>query len=188
MIDMNDAITEKGKWKVLKSEYLFRRPWLTVRKDCVELPDGRQNPEFYVLEYPDWVNVIALTDDGKFIFERQYRHGLGKTCYEIPAGVIEPGESPMEAAKRELMEETGYGEGEWSEFMTISANPSTTDNLSHCFLAKGVKKTGSQHLDSTEDLEVVLLNEAAVRDLLINDQLKQALMAAPLWKYFYQQK
>ena len=188
MIDMKDAITEKGKWKVLKSEYLFRRPWLTVRKDCVELPDGRQNPEFYVLEYPDWVNVIALTDDGKFIFERQYRHGLGKTCYEIPAGVIEPGESPMEAAKRELMEETGYGDGEWSEFMTISANPSTTDNLSHCFLAKGVKKTGSQHLDSTEDLEVVLLNEADVRDLLINDQLKQALMAAPLWKYFYQQK
>lgn len=188
MIDMKDAITEKGKWKVLKSEYLFRRPWLTVRKDCVELPDGRQNPEFYVLEYPDWVNVIALTDDGKFIFERLYRHGLGKTCYEIPAGVIEPGESPMEAAKRELMEETGYSEGEWSEFMTISANPSTTNNLSHCFLAKGVKKTGSQHLDSTEDLEVVLLNEADVRDLLINDQLKQALMAAPLWKYFYQQK
>ena len=72
--------------------------------------------------------------------------------------------------------------------MTISANPSTTDNLSHCFLAKGVKKTGAQHLDSTEDLEVVLLNEADVRDLLINDQLKQALMAAPLWKYFYLQK
>ena len=69
-----------------------------------------------------------------------------------------------------------------------TANPSTTDNLSHCFLAKGVQKTGSQHLDSTEDLEVVLLNEADVRDLLINDQLKQALMAAPLWKYFYQQK
>ena len=57
---MKDAINEDGKWKIIKSEYLFRRPWLTVRRDCVELPDGRQNPEFYVMEYPDWVNVIAL--------------------------------------------------------------------------------------------------------------------------------
>ena len=75
---MENAITEKGKWKILKSEYLFRRPWLTVRRDCVELPDGRQNPEFYILEYPDWVNVIAITDDGQFVMERQYRHGSGK--------------------------------------------------------------------------------------------------------------
>ena len=102
---MKDAITEEGKWKVLKSEYLFNRPWLTVRRDCVELPDGRQNPEFYVLEYPDWVNVIAITEDGQFVMERQYRHGLGKTCFEIPAGVMEKGETPLDAAKRELVDE-----------------------------------------------------------------------------------
>lgn len=185
---MKDAISDKGKWKVLKSEYLFRRPWLTVRRDCVELPDGRQNPEFYVLEYPDWVNVIALTEDGQFVMERQYRHGLGKTCYEIPAGVIETGETPLEAAKRELMEETGYGEGEWKELMTISGNPSTTNNLSHCFVATGVKKLGGQHLDSTEDLEIVILDEAHVKDLMVNDQIKQALMAAPLWRFFAENK
>ena len=114
---------------MLKSQYRFRRPWLTVRRDCVELPDGRQNPEFYVLEYPDWVNVIAITEDGKFVMERQYRHGLGKTCFEIPAGVIEEGEDPLDAAKRELMEETGYGEGTWRKIMTGSGNSSTTDNL-----------------------------------------------------------
>lgn len=187
-IIMKDAISEKGKWKVLKSEYLFRRPWLTVRKDCVELPDGRVNPEFYVMEYPDWVNVIALTEDGKFVMERQYRHGLGKTCIEIPAGVMEVGESPLEAAKRELMEETGYGDGEWSELMTISGNSSTTDNLSHCFVARNVKKVSGQHLDSTEDLEIVLLDKEDVRDLLVNDQIKQALMAAPLWRFFAENK
>lgn len=181
---MKDAISEKGKWKILKSEYLFRRPWLTVRKDCVELPDGRQNPEFYVLEYPDWVNVIALTEDGKFVMERQYRHGLGKTCIEIPAGVIEKGETPLEAAKRELMEETGFGGGEWKEIMTISGNSSTTDNLSHCFVAHGVGKLSGQHLDSTEDLEIVILDVDEVRDLLVNDQIKQSLMAAPLWRFF----
>lgn len=181
---MENAITEKGKWKILKSEYLFRRPWLTVRRDCVELPDGRQNPEFYILEYPDWVNVIAITDDGQFVMERQYRHGLGKTCFEIPAGVIEKGETPLEAAKRELMEETGYGEGEWKEIMSVSGNSSTTNNISHCFVAKGVKKICMQHLDSTEDLEVVLLDRSQVWDLMVNDQVKQALMAAPLWRFF----
>ena len=184
---MEDAISEKGKWKVLKSEYLFRRPWLTVRRDCVELPDGRQNPEFYVLEYPDWVNVIAITEDGKFVMERQYRHGLGKTCFEIPAGVIEEGEDPLDAAKRELMEETGYGEGTWRKIMTVSGNSSTTDNLSHCYVAEGVRKISGQHLDSTEDLEIVLLDTAQVKDLMVNDQIKQALMAAPLWRYFSEQ-
>lgn len=184
---MEDAISEKGKWKVLKSEYLFRRPWLTVRRDCVELPDGRQNPEFYVLEYPDWVNVIAITEDGQFVMERQYRHGLGKTCFEIPAGVIEDGEDPLDAAKRELMEETGYGEGTWRKIMTVSGNSSTTDNLSHCYVAEGVRKISGQHLDSTEDLEIVLLDTAQVKDLMVNDQIKQALMAAPLWRYFSEQ-
>ncbi len=185
---MKDAINEDGKWKIIKSEYLFRRPWLTVRRDCVELPDGRQNPEFYVMEYPDWVNVIALTEDGKFVMERQYRHGLGKTCFEIPAGVIEKGETPLEAAKRELMEETGYGDGEWSKILTVSGNSSTTNNLSHCFVAKGVKKIGSQHLDSTEDLQIVLMDEAEVKDLMVNDQIRQSLMAAPLWKFFAENK
>lgn len=181
---MENAITEEGKWETVSSEYLFRRPWLTVRHDQVRLPDGRINPEFYVLEYPDWVNVIAVTQDGKFVFERQYRHGLGKTYYEIPAGVIESGETPLEAAQRELLEETGYGEGDWSLMMTISGNPSTTNNITHCYLAMNVKKISGQHLDATEDLSVCLLEEAQVKDLLECDQIRQALMAAPLWKFF----
>ncbi len=181
---MENAISEDGKWDIINSEYLFRRPWLTVRHDQVRLPDGRINPEFYVLEYPDWVNVIAITEDGMFVLERQYRHGLGKTCYEIPAGVIEKGETPLEAAKRELQEETGYGEGEWETLMTVSGNCSTTSNLTHCFLAKGVKKISGQHLDATEDISVCLMDETRVKDLLECDQIKQSLMAAPLWKYF----
>ena len=181
---MENAISEDGKWDIINSEYLFRRPWLTVRHDQVRLPDGRINPEFYVLEYPDWVNVIAITEDGMFVLERQYRPGLGKTCYEIPAGVIEKGETPLEAAKRELQEETGYGEGEWETLMTVSGNCSTTSNLTHCFLAKGVKKISGQHLDATENISVCLMDETRVKDLLECDQIKQSLMAAPLWKYF----
>ena len=74
--DIDNAINEDGKWETISSEYLFRRPWLTVRHDQVRLPDGRINPEFYVLEYPDWVNIIAITENGEFVMERQYRHGL----------------------------------------------------------------------------------------------------------------
>ena len=66
-------------WKVLKSEYLYRRPWLTARRDTVQLPNGVVNDEYYILEFPDWVNVIARTTDGDFIFIRQYRPGLRRT-------------------------------------------------------------------------------------------------------------
>ena len=176
------------EWEVLESEYLFKRPWLTARREHVKLPTGAEIKEFYVLEYPDWVNVIAITEDGQFVMERQYRHGLGKTCFEIPAGVMEKGETPLEAAKRELMEETGYGEGEWTNIMNVSGNSSTTNNISHCFVAKGVKKISGQHLDSTEDLEIVLLSRDQVKDLMVNDQIRQSLMAAPLWRFFAEEK
>lgn len=178
------AVGTDGKWKIVESEYLFNRPWLTVRRDKVELPDGRTNDEFYVLEYPDWVNVIAITRDGEFVMERQYRHGIGLTCYEICAGVIEKGETPLDAAKRELLEETGYGNGQWKEIMTISGNSSTTNNYTHCFVATGVEKIGAQHLDHTEDISVHLLSRQEVEALLENNLISQALMAAPLWRYF----
>ena len=111
------------KWKTLKSDYLIRRPWLTASRDTVELPDGRINPEFYILEYPSWVNVTAITKDGQFVMIEQYRHGLDDVFTELPAGVVDPGEEPLEAAKRELLEEAGYGGGEWQLLTVISQNP-----------------------------------------------------------------
>ncbi len=171
-------------WKTLRSEYLIRRPWLTARRDMVELPDGRIHNEYYVLEYPTWINVIAETSDGRLILERQYRHAAGIISTEICAGVVEADEAPLDAAKRELMEETGFGGGEWSELMTIYPNPSTMTNECHCFLARGVEKLGGQHLDSTEDLDVFLANKHEVLEMLEQGVFKQSMMVAPLWKYF----
>ncbi|MDE5607355.1 MAG: NUDIX hydrolase [Muribaculaceae bacterium] len=172
------------KWKVTKSEYVVDRPWLRARRDSVLLPTGVEYPEYYVLEYPDWVNVIALTAEGRFVMVEQYRHGLGAVQTELCAGVIEAGETPLEAAKRELAEETGYTGGTWEPFTTISGNPSTTNNLTHCFIASGVELTRPQALDSTEDISVKILSQMEVVSLLMNDEIKQSLMAAPLWKYF----
>jgi 8-oxo-dGTP pyrophosphatase MutT (NUDIX family) len=179
---------EEMMWKTLSSEYLLRDPWMTVRRDRMQLPTGQILDPCWALEYPDWVSVIALTKDGKMILERQYRHGLRIVEYEIPAGVIEKGETPLEAARRELAEETGYGGGEWEPWMQTCANPSMMNNITHVFLARNVEPMTERHLDRTEDIEVYQLSEEEVYELVANDSIKQSLMAAPLWKYFATKK
>ena len=185
---MTTTINEEGKYEVIESEYLIRRPWLTARRDTARLPDGRLVPEYYVLEYPDWINVIAITEDGQMIMERQYRHAVGKTAYELPCGVMEKGEEPLEAAKRELQEETGYGGGDWTLLMSGCPNPGSMSNSCHSFLATGVRKISGQSLDATEDLSVHLLSQEYVRQLLEEGEIMQILHAAPLWRYFALQK
>lgn len=175
-------------WETLSSEYLFKRPWMTARKDRVRLPSGVEMPEYYVLEYPDWCNVIAITKDGQFLMEKQYRHAQHFVGYEIPAGCVEEGETPLQAAQRELYEETGYGKGKWSLFMKTSPNPSTSTNYCYTYLAVGVEQISVQHLEKTEDIKVIQMSREDVFALLSNDKFHQALMAAPLWKYFWHQK
>lgn len=172
------------EWEVLKSEYLYKRPWLTARREHVKLPTGAEIEDFYILEYPEFCNVIAITKEGKFLMERQYRHAQHLTAYEIPAGCVEEGEDPMEAAKRELYEETGYAGGKWSHLMTISPNAGACTNYSHTYVAEGVECVSSQHLEESEDIKIELMNEETVYEMLKNDEFHQAMMAAPLWKYF----
>lgn len=176
---------EHKPWKTLSREYLFREPWLTVRRQRMELPDGRIVPNYYVLEYPDWINVIARTVDGRFVLVSQFRPGLERTDYELVAGVADPEDASMEAAaRRELEEETGYGGGTWRKLMTLSANPGSHNNLTHCFVAEGVAPVTARHLDATEELDVHLLTVEEVRELLLGNALVQSLHVAPLWRYF----
>lgn len=178
-------MSEINKWDLLDSEYLIKRPWLTARRDRVKLPTGQINDEFYVLEYPDWVNVIAVTEEGNFVMIEQYRHGLGEIQMEICAGVVEKGEHHLDAAKRELLEESGFGGGDWRLLTVLSGNPSTTNNLTYCYVAEGVRKISDQHLDRTEDVAVRILSRKEVENLLANDSMKQSLMVAPLLRYLY---
>lgn len=171
-------------YKTLSSEYLHREPWLTVRKDSVEVPNGHVISAYYVLEYPDWVNTIGITKEGQMVMVRQHRYGLGKTAFELCAGVVEEGEDTVESAKREMLEETGYGNGEWRKIMTIAPNPATQTNWVHCYIATGLEKVADQNLEKSEDITVHLFDPEEVKQMLANDDIIQALHAAPLLKYF----
>lgn len=176
---------ENRKWKVLESETLLDKgTWMHLRQEKVQLPSGSIVPEWFVLDFPDWVNVIAITRDGEFVMEDQYRHALGETHFELVAGVVDKGETPLEAARRELSEETGFGGGEWSLFMKLSPNPTNHTNWSYTFLATGVERLQQQHQEPTEDINIDIFSRSEVLELLRTGQIVQALHAAPLWKYF----
>lgn len=181
---MNSNKNDSLRWKVLESEYLHREPWLTVRKERLQLPNGTIVPKYYVLEYNDWVNIIAITKDGKYIMVEQYRHGIGETCMEVCAGVCESGEAPLDAAKRELLEETGYGNGEWTELICTAPNASANTNLTYTYIANGVEKIAEPTPEESEDLIIHHFSVDEVKNLLAEGKIIQATMVAPLWKYF----
>jgi ADP-ribose pyrophosphatase len=163
------------EWKVVKSEKLFSAPWLNVRKDVCELPDGRKHSDYYILEYPDWATAFALTEDNKVLMVRQYRHGLGVISTELPGGVIDNNEQPIDAVARELMEETGYKFETIEEIGKVSPNPATSTNYMHMFLARGGKKVSEQKLDATEDVEVLVYTIEELKQLIRENKMVQSL-------------
>lgn len=171
------------KWRILSSKYLLKTKWLTVRKDHVKMLSGVEMDDYYVLEYPDWINVIAITEDGKFVIERQYRHGTQSVDYELCAGIIEKGEEPIDADKRELLEETGFEGGEWSLYCESYPNPAAMTTRKYSFLTKGVRFSEERHLERTEDISIHLMIFEEVKELVMNGGIKQGQMLAPLWKY-----
>ena len=170
-------------WQVEASEYIHQLPWFTVRKDAIRMESGGTIPNYFIFEYPDWVNVVAVTTDGQLVLIRQYRHGIAGIHYELCAGVVDPGEDPLVAAQRELLEETGFGGGEWSHLMTLSANPGTHANLTHAFLAVGVSPKQAQHLEITEEITVHVVSPDRAREIINTGEMMQALHLAPLLKY-----
>lgn len=163
------------KWKVLESEYLFREPWLTVRRDKCEMPDGKIIPAFYVNEYPDWVNAVAITKSGEVLMVKQYRHGMGEESIELAGGVVDEGETWQQAMHRELLEETGYKFESLEYLAKVSANPSTTNNFTHLFLATGGEKIAELSLDHLEDLEVLTMTLEEMKDLVKQNKIMQSL-------------
>ena len=172
------------KWETVSSEYLVKKPWATLRVDECKLPDGRIAKEYYVLEYPNWVNVVAITADKKVIMVKQYRHSGGLISIEIPGGVIDGDENPVDAAKRELLEETGYLFQDFELVSTIYPNPATSNNVTYCYLAHGGVKVQEQDLDEHEDIDIEFYSIEEVKQMLLKNEIPQALHVTGLFYAF----
>ncbi|QNL52103.1 NUDIX hydrolase [Olivibacter sp. SDN3] len=173
------------KWKVLTSEYLIKAPWAVLRRDKCEMPNGHVVPEYYVLEYPNWVNIVALTKDNQVILVKQYRHGAGIESLEIPGGVIDEGEDAETAARREMLEETGYTFDQMEKIVELYPNPATSTNITTTFVARGGVKIREQALDDQEEIEVFLVSIDETKKLLKENKIPQALHAAALFYALY---
>jgi 8-oxo-dGTP pyrophosphatase MutT (NUDIX family) len=132
--------------------------------------------------------VVAVTLDDQVVMLRQYRPGIKGVHFEVPAGVVEPGEDIEAAARRELAEETGFGGGRWSVLTQLSANPALQDNITTTYLAEGVLQIERAHPEATEDLRVHLVSLAEVLALIDQGEMIQALHVAPLLRYLLRQR
>lgn len=157
---------------------MFTAGFFRLRADECELPDGRVMPRYYVIEFPDWVNVVPLTMDGHLVMIEQYRHAAGEDFLEIPGGSTDSiTEDPRAAGERELLEETGYQADEWIYCGYHFPNPALQNNKMHTFLALGCKKVRDPSLDPFEDLRVTIQPVDQVIQRWRTGQLKHSLIA-----------
>ena len=154
---------------------LFRQRW-----DSLENPRTGERMRRLVLETKSWVNVVAVDERGRLVMVEQYRFGTQRVTTEVPGGVIDPGEEPLDTAKRELREETGYTGEHWTYLGAVEPNPAFQDNLCHHFLAQDVRCTEPQELDAGEDIRVVLLAPEAVRAAVAEGEINHALVLTAL--------
>jgi 8-oxo-dGTP pyrophosphatase MutT (NUDIX family) len=175
-----DPPQDSVRWKELGSE---RGPDLSlfkVRFDQLEHPRSGTEVRAVVLETPDWANVVARTPDGRMVLVRQYRFGSRALSLEIAGGMVDAGEEPLEAARRELREETGFTSERWTFLGAVEPNPAFHDNLCHHFLAEDAVQTHPQELDPGEDVEVVLLTPAEVESQVRDGRIRNSLVVSAL--------
>lgn len=165
---------ENLRWKKLSTKHLVQDAWIDFREDKYLLPDGRTTGCFYTYSKKDFVIVVARDTEGRFVCVRQYRQGIEKVTTEFPAGGIEQGEEPLACAKRELLEETGYQGSSWTKLCRLPANATISGNYMTIFLAEQCERSGSQKLDETEFVDVVLLSEEALQERIDRDEFLQA--------------
>lgn len=164
------------------SESVLRTPIFGLRRDTVAHPDTDQPADVFVLESPGWVNVVPETPDGRIVMVRQWRHGSRSLELEVPAGLIDPGETPLEAGPRELREETGYASDRWTTIGQMLPNPAYQDNVCTTLLAEDCRWVGEPQPDPDESIEVVLAEAAEVRDLVRSGELRNSVaLCAVLW-------
>jgi ADP-ribose pyrophosphatase len=153
-------------WERLGSEMLLANRYFSLRSDRLQLPDGGIKDPYFVLERPDAAIIVPITESNEVVLVRQYRPPLEMMELGLPAGLVEEGERPEEAARRELAEETGYTGGEWEPLGSLASSPSLKDNWAYLFLARGVEETAAPDPDEHELVEVVRVPLEDLRGLV----------------------
>jgi len=163
-------------WKRLSSSVVFQSPIFSIRQVSARSGQRDLEKKFVVLDSADWVNVIALTQDEQVVLIRQYRHGTEQITTEIPGGVAEKGEDPMTAARRELLEETGYDTEDWKQIGVVEPNPAFQVNRAYTFLAQGVRKVAEPQLDESEEIEVEEQPLSKITELIADGTIRHSLV------------
>ena len=171
-------------WKLLSSRKDKSFKIFDLRIDRAVSPRTGNAHDFYILEFADWVNVIPITEDNNAVLIKQYRHGTREVTLEIPGGILEPGDTPEEGARRELMEETGYRDSEMICLGMAHSNPAFLNNRCYIYLARNVYPEGCQMQDDKEDIETVLMPVDRIPGLIRDGVITHSLIIASFYKYY----
>ena len=172
-----------NKWKTLDKKEISRGKIFRYTEATLQSPDTGDTGKFDILSFANWVNIVAVTGEGKFVMAKQYRCGTDRLTLEIPGGAIDPGEDPLVAAARELEEETGYTAEKFIPLGVVEPNPAFQTNFCHTYLAVNAKKTKDQNLDPCEEIEVLEFSRDEIKEKLKSGEINHALVVAAF--YFY---
>lgn len=163
MLSVNSLIYPQGSsmvkpWQVIKSDYVLESEWISVRADVCKTQDDHIIDPYYIIETSDWAQIVPFDKDNNILLVHQYRHGASEVTIEVPCGVIEEGEEPLECAKRELLEETGYQSDNYISLGSYYPNPARRNNKVHLFACTNIEKVAIPSLDAAENIETVLVS------------------------------
>ncbi len=175
-------------WDIVKSEKLNSYRIFSTRMDIGKSPITGKEHDFYIIEAPTWVNVVAIDSYGKILLIKQYRHGIRSVTFEIPGGMVDSGEHPLTAAKRELLEETGFTSNDWVLIGKVHPNPAIQDNLCLTYLARDVEQIMEPKFDGTEDIDTFLMPADEIVALVSSGKITHALVISAFYWYLLHDK
>jgi 8-oxo-dGTP pyrophosphatase MutT (NUDIX family) len=170
------------RWEKIKSHIVYSDRWLQLHADSCRFPDGRVIEPYYIVELPNWANIVVVTADEKIVLVRQYRYPVDQTTFELPGGVIDKGEDPMQAAIREMQEETGYHSSEVEFLCKLAPNPAINNNTAYFYLAKNAEPGEKKNFDAFEDIDVMLFSKSDFLQLLRENKIQHGVQLGPIYE------